>query len=157
MKKISIISLIVFIIDRIIKILITNNFALNVKNAIVDNFFYITNCHNEGAAFSLFTGNMIFLILITLVVLYLIYKSIKSKDNIRNITCISYGLLLGGIFGNLFDRIVYGYVIDFIDFIIFKYDFPVFNIADIAIVVSAIMLTIFEVGEKNERRKDISN
>lgn len=157
MKKISIVSLIVFIIDRVVKILVTNSFALDVRNTIIDNFFYITNCHNKGAAFSLFTGNVIFLIFVTIVVLYLMYRTIKSKDSIRTITVISYGLLLGGILGNLFDRIVYGYVIDYLDFIIFKYDFAIFNIADVAIVIGAIMLLVFEGSDKSGRVKDSSN
>ena len=153
MKKISIICLIVFIIDRITKILITSYFQLNVRNVVIDNFFYITNCHNKGAAFSLFTGNVIFLIFITIAVLYLIYKMVKRKDNISTLSTLSYGLLLGGILGNLFDRVFLGYVIDFFDFIIFKMDFAVFNVADIAIVCGAIMLLLFEGSGISERRK----
>jgi len=152
MKKISLISIAVFIIDRITKILITNNFSLNVRNKVIDKFFYITNCHNTGAAFSIFSGNILFLILITLIVMYLIYKSLKNKNNISNLLVISYGLLLGGIIGNLFDRIFYGYVIDFLDFVIFKFDFAVFNVADMAIVIGAIMLLIFEGSDKNADR-----
>ena len=144
MKKITLISILVFFIDRVTKILISSNFSLNVRNKIINKFFYITNCHNEGAAFSIFSGNIIFLILITLVVIYLIYRTLKNKNNISNHTSLSYGLLLGGIIGNLFDRLFYGYVIDFIDFVIFKYNFPIFNIADIAICVGAFMFLFFE-------------
>lgn len=143
MKKVSIISLIVFFVDRIVKVLINNNFELNIRNKIIDGFFYITKCHNKGAAFSLFSGNVLFLILVTLIVLYMIFKTIK-KGNINNITKISYGILLGGIIGNLFDRLFYGFVIDYIDFVIFKFDFAIFNIADICIVVGAIMILLFE-------------
>ena len=149
MKKISLISLIVFLIDRVTKILISNNFSLNVRNKIINKFFYITNCHNEGAAFSIFSGNILFLILITLIVLYLIYKTLKQKKKLSKISYISYGLLLGGIIGNLFDRLFYGYVIDFLDFQIFKFDFAVFNVADMAIVIGAVMLLIFEGSDKN--------
>ena len=117
MKKISLISILIFFIDRVTKILISNNFDLNVRNKIINKFFYITNCHNTGAAFSIFSGNLFFLVFITLIVIYLIYKSLKGKNNMSNIICISYGLLLGGIIGNLFDRVVFGYVIDFLDFI----------------------------------------
>lgn len=155
MKKVSIIGLVVFFIDRVVKILITNNFVLNVRNKVIDGFFYITNCHNKGAAFSLFSGNILFLVFVTLIVLYVIYKTIK-KGNINNITKISYGILLGGILGNLFDRLFYGYVIDYLDFIIFKFDFAIFNIADICIVVGAIMLILFE-GSDTGGRKNISN
>ena len=134
MKKIGIISLIVIIIDRILKVLVTNNFVLNVRNKIIDGFFYITNCHNEGAAFSLFSGNVLFLIFITLIVLFLIYRTI-NKENVNKIGVLAYGLLLGGILGNLYDRIFYGYVID------------------AAIVIGAILLIVFE-GSDNDGRKN---
>ena len=152
MKKIGIISLIVIIIDRILKVLVTNNFALNVRNKIIDGFFYITNCHNEGAAFSLFSGNVLFLIFITLIVLFLIYRTI-NKENVNKIGILAYGLLLGGILGNLYDRIFYGYVIDYLDFVIFKFNFAIFNLADAAIVIGAILLIVFE-GSDNDGRKN---
>ena len=152
MKKIGIISLIVIIIDRILIVLVTNNFALNVRNKIIDGFFYITNCHNEGAAFSLFSGNVLFLIFITLIVLFLIYRTI-NKENVNKIGVLAYGLLLGGILGNLYDRIFYGYVIDYLDFVIFKFNFAIFNLADAAIVVGAILLIVFE-GSDNDGRKN---
>lgn len=152
MKKIGIISLIVIIIDRILKVLVTNNFVLNVRNKIIDGFFYITNCHNEGAAFSLFSGNVFFLIFITLIVLFLIYRTI-NKENVNKIGILAYGLLLGGILGNLYDRIFYGYVIDYLDFVIFKFNFAIFNLADAAIVIGAILLIVFE-GSDNDGRKN---
>ena len=69
----------------------------------------------------------------------------------KTIDAITYGLLLGGICGNFFDRIVYGYVVDFLDFKIFSYDFPVFNIADVLIVVSVVIMTVLYVrGDKDE-------
>ncbi|MBO6145445.1 MAG: signal peptidase II [Bacilli bacterium] len=154
MKKILSVSLIVFLLDRITKVLITNNFVLDVRNKVIDKFFYITNCHNKGAAFSLFSGNIIFLIIITLMVLFLIYRTIKNKKYISKISTISYGLLLGGILGNLFDRFFFGYVIDFLDFVIYKFDFAIFNVADIAIVVGAFMLLIFEGSDKNESKSN---
>ena len=152
MKKIGIISLIVIIIDRILKVLVTNNFVLNVRNKIIDGFFYITNCHNEGAAFSLFSGNVLFLIFITLIVLFLIYRTI-NKENVNKIGILAYGLLLGGILGNLYDRIFYGYVIDYLHFVIFKFNFAIFNLADAAIVIGAILLIVFE-GSDNDGRKN---
>ena len=152
MKKIGIISLIVIIIDRILKVLVTNNFVLDARNKIIDGFFYITNCHNEGAAFSLFSGNVLFLIFITLIVLFLIYRTI-NKENVNKIGILAYGLLLGGILGNLYDRIFYGYVIDYLDFVIFKFNFAIFNLADMAIVIGAILLIVFE-GSDNDGRKN---
>lgn len=151
MKKIGIISLIVIIIDRILKVLVTNNFVLDARNKIIDGFFYITNCHNEGAAFSLFSGNVLFLIFITLIVLFLIFRTI-NKENVNKIGILAYGLLLGGILGNLYDRIFYGYVIDYLDFVIFKFNFAIFNLADAAIVIGAILLILFEGSDNNGRK-----
>lgn len=155
MKKMTLISVLVFFIDRIIKTVVSSNFKINVRNKIVDGFFYITNCHNEGAAFSLLSGNTLFLILITLIALFFIYNSIKKKD-ISSIQKISYGILLGGILGNLYDRIFLGYVIDYLDFIIFNFDFAIFNFADMCILIGALMIIIFDRSD-NGGRKNISN
>lgn len=153
MKRISIITIIIILIDRLLKIIVNNTLKLFVKYDIIDNFFYLFNCHNEGAAFSILNGNVFFLIVITLVALFLIIKFIKKENNYSNINTISYGLLLGGIFGNLIDRIIYGYVIDYLGFIIFNYNFPIFNFADISIVIGAFLLIIKEFGgEVNESK-----
>ena len=83
---------------------------------------------NEGAAWSIFSGQRIILILIGLISLYFINKYIKDfKENKRNI--LAFGLLIGGIVGNLLDRMFLGYVRDFLDFKIFGYDYPIFNLA----------------------------
>ncbi len=154
MKKLTIISILVFLVDRFIKIFISSNFDLNIRNKIIDGFFYITNCHNKGAAFSLFSGNLILLILITLVVLFLIFYFLRKNKNMSNLTIISYGILLGGIFGNLFDRLFYGYVIDYLDFIIFNFDFAIFNLADVCILTGAVLLLLFEGSEKGGRKNN---
>ena len=68
----------------------------------------------------------------------------KKKYNIE------FALIIGGLIGNLIDRIVFGYVIDYIGVIIFKYYFPIFNIADALIVIGAIILLFRKDGDKNE-------
>ena len=156
MKKISTISLIIFFIDRITKLLVTNFFKLDVRNTIINKFFYITNCHNEGAAFSILSGNVSFLIVMSVLVIIIIFKMIKNKKNISNLLTISFGLLLGGIIGNLFDRIIYGYVIDFLDFTLFNYDFAIFNISDVCILIGAFLYIFFERSDENEKNEIIS-
>lgn len=151
MKKIGLISLLCLFIDQITKLIITSNFELNKSIVLIDNFFNLTYVRNDGAAWSIFSGNRLFLILIGILAIFLIYKYFIKDKNLRKIEIITYGLLLGGIIGNLIDRIIFGYVIDFLDFLIFGYNFPVFNFADTFIVISVLLIiTDAFRGEKNE-------
>ena len=145
---------ILFIIDQISKIIIMNNLKINSSIKIIKDFFYITYTKNQGAAFGILNGKTIFIVLISLGVLaYLIFELFFHKK--RNLYLdIGNSLLIGGLIGNLFDRIYYGYVRDFLDFIILDYDFAIFNIADIFIVVGAF---IFFIGALLEGKNENSN
>lgn len=157
MKKRSlIIAFLVILIDQLSKFIASHFLTLNSSLKIINNFFYLTLCHNEGAAFGLFKNNSWVIIIGTLVaILFIGYFFISFKDNLRN--AISFGLLIGGLFGNLIDRVLFGYVRDFLDFYIFKYDYPIFNIADMGIVIGILLLVIaiLKGEDKNEvsRRK----
>lgn len=142
MKKVYIFALISLIIDQIVKILISNYLILGQTIKIINNFFYLTYVQNKGAAFSILIGYRYILIIITFIFLYYLYKCIKKQKSLNKLEIISYGLLLGGIIGNLIDRIIYGYVIDYFDFMIFNYNFPIFNLADSFIVIGCIILVI---------------
>lgn len=140
-KKVFIISMISLIIDQISKLLATIFLKLNTPKTIINNFFYLNLCQNKGIAWSLLNNKRILIIILTIIALIVIIKFIKSfKENKRN--NIAFGLLIGGLLGNLIDRVFHGYVIDFLDFYIFKYDYPVFNIADTFIVISILLLII---------------
>ncbi len=147
MKKILTTSFICILIDQIIKIIITTNLKFTESINVIKNFFRITYLQNNGAAFSILSGNRIFLILITLIALLIIYIFLIKNKNINKIETICYGTLIGGIIGNLIDRVRLGYVIDYLDFNIINYNYPVFNFADICIVVSAILLLIISIKE----------
>ena len=147
MKKILTTSFICILIDQIIKIIITTNLKFTESINVIKNFFRITYLQNNGAAFSILSGNRIFLILITLIALLIIYIFLIKNKNINKIEAICYGTLIGGIIGNLIDRVRLGYVIDYLDFNIINYNYPVFNFADICIVVSAILLLIISIKE----------
>lgn len=152
MKKILFISFITFIIDFISKILVKSNLILYKQIAVIDNFLYLTYTNNYGAAFSILKNSKIFLIIIGLIILIYLVLYIKKQEPKKVIEIIAYGLLIGGILGNLYDRVVYGYVIDFLDFYIFGYDFAIFNIADVSIVIAIILLFINTIlgGDGNE-------
>lgn len=138
MKKMYIISLLVIILDRITKILVENLLDGKVIN-IIKNIFYFTYVRNDGAAFSILESKVLLLIIISLIALIFLiyYVTKKDKNNI------GYFFLIGGIIGNLIDRVFLGYVIDFIG----VYNFPIFNIADIFIVLGAIFV-LFEKDKK---------
>lgn len=140
LKKLFIISLIGIFIDRITKILVSNIDRI----VVIKNFFNITNTHNYGAAWSILEGYRILLIIVSIFVLVLIYMIFIKGKKLNNYEIFSYGILISGIIGNLIDRIIYGYVIDFLDFNILGYNYPVFNIADSFIVISIILLIIKE-------------
>ena len=140
MKKLISISLLTFVLDVVIKLIITNNFSYNQSVVVINNFFNITLVKNTGGAFSLFSGKVFYLIIISVFILFMIiYYIYKNKIN-DNLTLIGFALLLGGAMGNLFDRIYYGYVVDYLDFKFFGMNFPIFNMADVCIVVSCLLL-----------------
>ena len=142
MKLIALFSFVIVIIDRIIKILIENFLQFGIRNKVINNFFYLTFCKNEGAAFSIFYGKTIFFIVVAAFAVYFLYKSIKNKQKLKKFDIICYSLLFGGIVGNLIDRLLYGYVIDYLDFELFNYNFAIFNFADICIVLGALILLL---------------
>ena len=151
MKKVFIFSFIFFLIDLISKIVVERLLKLYQSITIIPNFFYITYVRNIGAAFSILKGNQILLIIIAIVMLVLIINYLK-KENLNKYKIIYYSFIIGGILGNLFDRIVYNSVIDFLDFNILSYDAPIFNIADSFIVVGVILVIFESIGGLNGNR-----
>lgn len=137
-----VIGIIIIALDQITKYL-----ALSLKGqesiVLIEKLLELIYVENRGAAFGILQGKSVFFVLISLVVIaYLCYILIKHK-NMDRIVNISLGLILGGAIGNLIDRIVRGFVVDFI-FIRFWgfYDFPVFNVADIGVTLGVFILII---------------
>ena len=155
MKKILPISLLFVVIDQIVKILVISKLALQQSITIINNFFNITYVRNTGAAWSILSGNVLLLIMISVLALVAIYYYLIKDKELNKIDIVSYSMLIGGIIGNLIDRIVHGYVIDYLDFKIFNYNFPIFNIADTLIVISIIIIGIsLIVGEYREHNRN---
>jgi signal peptidase II len=148
-KKIYITALVVLIIDQLTKWLIINFMDLGESIKVIYHTLYITYINNDGAAWGIFDGQLLFLIIAAMLAIFYLNKLIKSTNQLTMFHVIAYGLLLGGIIGNLIDRIIYGHVIDFINIYIFNYDFPVFNVSDIAIVIGMI-LNIYDILKKGK-------
>ena len=144
-----IIALLVFF-DQASKLYIANNINLAERIVIIKNFFNITNVRNTGGGFSILEDQTLFLSIISFVaVIAFIYMIIKDKNKFNRFC---YSLLCAGALGNLIDRVRLKYVIDFLDFIIFGYDFPVFNLADTYITVAAGLIIIKSLLESKNAR-----
>lgn len=140
-KKIYITAIIIFIIDQISKVIISSYIGLNSSVRIIKNFFYLTYTNNTGASFGILKNSRILLIVLSIIALVILLRYISTfKETKYNI--LGLGFLMGGIIGNLLDRVLFGYVRDFLNFYIIGYDFPVFNIADIFIVLGVFILII---------------
>ena len=137
MKKIAGIGIIVVLVDQILKLLVSSTMPLNASKE-------ISLVHNDGAAWSILSGNRLLLIIISLLALILIYFLFVKGKQLTSLDILTYGILMGGIVGNLLDRIIHGYVVDFLDFCLLGYNYPVFNFADCCIVIAACLL-IFDV------------
>lgn len=140
-------ALFVVILDRWTKRLVAARVAMYRHIQIIPGFFRITHTENTGAAFSLFadssshwrTGLLIgFSMIAMVVVTVLLWKQSRPL----NLTGVALSLILGGAVGNLWDRIASGRVVDFLLFYYKQYQWPVFNLADSAIVVGACLLVI---------------
>ena len=143
-----ILGVLILSLDQWTKYLVKTNLFYGESISIIDGFFNLVFIKNDGAAWNIMSGQRLILVLISsLILLFLIFKGYEffSAKKIHRIT---YGMLLGGISGNLVDRILTGKVIDFLDFQIGTYHYPSFNIADACICVAVILYFITSKNNK---------
>lgn len=149
------ITSIVLMLDQFIKIIINKKMELYNQIKIIPNFFSLFYVRNTGAAFSILEDNTILLTIISVIFIVILDRLIKKEKTFTKLQTISLGMIMGGIFGNLIDRIIHHAVIDYLSFKIFSYEFPVFNLADIGITVGVAILIlsmILERGKNNDRK-----
>jgi signal peptidase II len=131
------VAVVVFILDRITKNLVTAQVPFGTEFPLVDHLVWITNIHNSGAAFG-FAPALALVFLVASVVVSIglcVYVATHRNDIVVDAVL---GLILGGTIGNGFDRIVYGTVTDFIT----VHWFPVFNVADAAVTTGVVLLAL---------------
>ena len=127
---------VVFLLDFFSKWLIQQSMGLQETIPLIRNVFHITYIHNRGAAFGILqqqTGLFILITVLVLVAILWYHRQLPQSDRVAHLAL---GLVFGGSVGNLVDRIRWGYVIDWLDFRIW----PIFNLADSAIVVGGLLL-----------------
>lgn len=153
-KKIMISGALIVLIDLVSKTLVQTSMKLYDSIEVIPGFFSITYLQNTGAAWSIFEGRRwLFIVLGIATLAVLVGMFIKEDKNPWIISGVA--LMIAGTFGNLFDRIVYGYVRDMLSFIIFDYHFPVFNIADVSLVIGVGLIAIAVlIDERKEKAND---
>lgn len=131
---------VIVLADRLTKIFFSHLLSLGESLPVIRNVFHMTLVHNTGIAFGLFKNQGVVFIIIPLIMIALLvynfYHYNHQKQNFSRMYIVAVSLILAGAIGNLVDRVLYGYVIDFIDFRVW----PVFNIADSAITIGALLL-----------------
>jgi signal peptidase II len=143
------IALAIFVLDQLTKFWIVSRFPReahdidhNIRElsaTVIPGFFYLIHVGNPGAAWSMLTGQSVLLAVLatgTLLAIFFWRHSLGLRDS-RSQIC--FGLLCGGIAGNLLDRLVHGHVIDFIDLHFGSYIYPTFNVADSGICVGVLL------------------
>ena len=154
-KRIYVIAILGFIFDQITKCFISSFLKLNQEVKIIKSLFYLRYINNTGASWGILSNYKVLLIVLSVVAIIIIIRYINTFKNTL-INTYGLGFLLAGITGNLCDRLLFGYVRDFLDFYIFKYDFPVFNVADIFIVSGVVLIIISIIkGEDSSGSKSI--
>jgi signal peptidase II len=125
----------VFVVDRLTKDAVAQNLRVGQSREVLDDYVRITHSQNTGAAFGLLPERTTLLSVLSVVAVFVIlfyYRQLRSDAPLIATTL---GLQLGGAFGNLFDRLVQGYVVDFIDVGVGPYRYWTFNVADSSIVI----------------------
>lgn len=146
-----IIGIIVLLLDQVSKYYALKYLKGNEPIVLINNFLQLNYVENIGAAFGILKNKQPFFIVITIVVIAGIIFYMKKNEKLTNWMRTSMVLILSGAIGNLIDRIRFNYVVDFIDVKFGNfYDYPVFNIADSAIVIGTILFAFLVLTDKYE-------
>lgn len=146
-KYVLLIAGLVLALDRLSKWIIAKTIPLHDSITVIPGLFKLTHVTNGGAAFGLFSDSpselrIVFLIFFSLLALVVVSALLWRHTQGLNSTAFALSLILGGAVGNLWDRVLNGHVVDFLEFYIGQYVWPDFNIADSAIVVGAAILMV---------------
>jgi signal peptidase II len=138
-------ALVILVLDRLTKWLVEERIALHDSISILPGFFRLTHVQNRGAAFGLFADSpsewkVAILVGFSLLALGVVSTLLWRNSHTPSVTGAALALILGGAVGNLWDRVLSGHVVDFLDFYIDGHHWPAFNVADSAIVVGACLL-----------------
>ncbi|WP_087972980.1 signal peptidase II [Oceanobacillus rekensis] len=149
-----VIALIIIGIDQLTKWIIVKSMELGEQITIIEDFFYLTSHRNSGAAWGILEGQMLFFYIVTVIVVIGIIYYMEKYAKYDKLLAIGLSLILGGAIGNFIDRVFRQEVVDFADFIIFNYDFPIFNVADSALTIGVVLVIIATIIDEMKQRKE---
>ncbi len=150
MKKIILLSILFLCLDIFSKQMVIHFMVENQTIQIISHFFSLTYVKNTGVAFSMLSGNLTFILMMSVLVVGVLVYFAKNRES-GQLENLCYSMILGGALGNFLDRIFYGYVIDFLDFTLFGFKMAIFNVADVLIVCGVFLLIVLELLK--ERKK----
>jgi signal peptidase II len=108
---------------------------------VIENFFYLSYVENRGAAFGILQNfRWAFIVLTIMALIVMVWYFINNENNVLRLAL---AFIMAGALGNFIDRLFRGFVVDFLNFYPFGYDFPVFNVADICINIGAVLLIFY--------------
>lgn len=149
-----IIAGVVILLDQLTKRLVMQNMYVGESIKIIEDIFYFTSHRNQGAAWGILQGQMMFFYIVTVVFVIGLLWYVREYGTEDKLFGVGIGLILGGAIGNFIDRVLYQEVVDFIDTFIFSYNFPIFNVADIALTIGVALIFIQTLLEaKREKRE----
>jgi signal peptidase II len=148
-----VIAAVIIALDQFTKWLVVINMEVRESIPIIENVLYLTSHRNEGAAFGILQGQMWLFYIATVGVVAAIIYMIQTQLNGSRWYGAALSLVLGGAVGNFIDRVLEGAVVDFIDMYIFTYNYPIFNVADMALVTGVIMVIIHVFMEEKRQEK----
>ncbi|MGX7078819.1 signal peptidase II [Gemella parahaemolysans] len=151
MLIIFILACFLILLDQLSKNFIVNHFSLGESKEVIANFFSISSHRNRGAAWGILQDSRLFFLVVTIIfVAILTYYLLKQKDSLSVFDKGTFALIYGGAIGNFIDRLTRHEVVDFLDFRIFGYDFPIFNLADCFICVGVLFL-LYKIYKEDEK------
>lgn len=142
--RILLVSAVVVVLDQVTKALTRSHMDLYDSVPVIMNFFHLTYITNDGMAFGLkFPGGTVVFTVVSIILTIVIFLYLWKEKNNHFLMRLSLALILAGAIGNLIDRILYGEVVDFFDFMIGDFHWYIFNVADSAVTIGMVFFLYF--------------
>ncbi|MCP3026192.1 signal peptidase II [Halobacillus sp. A5] len=142
----------IIVIDQLTKWIVVQQMELRESIPVIENFFYITSHRNTGAAWGILQGQMWFFYLITVIVIGVVIYYMNQYAQVSRFVGAALALILAGAIGNFIDRLFRKEVVDFLDLYLGSYNYPIFNVADSALVVGVIFVMIATLVDERKKK-----